>query len=366
MPHSPGTGALAVEGLSKAFGPATVLDRVGLRVPAGRVMALLGPSGCGKTTLLRCIAGLERPEEGRVRLDDRLLSGPGVFVPPERRRIGMVFQDGALFPHLSAAGNVGYGLPRAERHGPRVAEALALVDLAGFGDRMPASLSGGQAQRVALARALVTRPSVLLLDEPFSNLDTILRVQVRAEVQRLLADLGVTAVFVTHDQEEAFVVGDEVAVMLAGRIVQQAAPAELYRAPASRAVAAFLGDANLVPGVAAAGLADTVVGRVPLRAELRGDVDVLLRPEQLRVSAGRAATIDAVQYFGHDAVYLTRLPGGAALRVRVLDAPRFRPGDTVDLDYVGGPTVGYPRASAGRRARMPDAHAEGPGKLQRP
>jgi iron(III) transport system ATP-binding protein len=324
-----------------------------LRVPTGRVVALLGPSGCGKTTLLRCIAGLERPDAGEVRLDGRPLCGPGVFVPPERRRIGMVFQDGALFPHLSVAGNVGYGLRRerrrrgrpAEGRPGRVEEALALVDLAGFGGRVPASLSGGQQQRVALARALVTRPSVLLLDEPLSNLDTILRVQIRAEVQRLLADLGVTAVFVTHDQEEAFVVGDEVAVMLGGRIVQQAAPADLYRAPASRAVAAFLGDANLVPGVAAAGLADTAVGRVPLRAQLRGEVDVLLRPEQLRVTAGAEATIDAVEYFGHDAVYLTRLPGGEAVRVRVLDAPQFAPGDRVDLDYVGGPTVGYPRAS---------------------
>jgi iron(III) transport system ATP-binding protein len=354
MPHSVATGALAVEGLGKAFGAATVLDQARLQVAAGRVVALLGPSGCGKTTLLRCIAGLERPDAGEVRLDDRLLSGPGVFVAPERRRIGMVFQDGALFPHLSVAGNVGYGLPRAERRRGRLAEgrparveeALRLVDLAGFGDRAPASLSGGQAQRVALARALVTRPAVLLLDEPFSNLDTVLRVQIRAEVQRLLADLGVTAVFVTHDQEEAFVVGDEVAVMLGGRVVQQAAPAELYRAPASRQVAAFLGDANLVPGVADAGLAETALGRVPLRSQLRGEVDVLLRPEQLRVSAGQGATIDAVQYFGHDAVYLTRLPGGDAVRVRVLDAPQFGPGDRVDLDYVGGPTVGYPRAAS--------------------
>jgi iron(III) transport system ATP-binding protein len=347
MPHTAATGELAVEGLAKAFGGATVLQGSGLRVPAGRVVALLGPSGCGKTTLLRCIAGLERPDAGEVRLDGRPLSGPGTFVPPERRRIGMVFQDGALFPHLSVAGNVGYGLSRAERRGRRVAEALALVDLAGFGERMPASLSGGQAQRVALARALVTRPSVLLLDEPFSNLDTILRIQIRAEVQRLLADLGVTAVFVTHDQEEAFVVGDEVAVMLAGSVVQQAAPAELYRAPASRAVAGFLGDANLLPGVAAAGLADTAIGRVPLRTELGGDVEVLLRPEQFRVSVGDAATILSVEYFGHDAVYLTRLPGGADLRVRVLDAPEFGPGDTVDLHYVGGATVGYPRATTG-------------------
>jgi iron(III) transport system ATP-binding protein len=347
MPHNAATGELAVEGLAKAFAGTTVLEGVSLRVPAGRVVALLGPSGCGKTTLLRCIAGLERPDAGEVRLDGRPLSGQGTFVPPERRRIGMVFQDGALFPHLSVAGNVGYGLSRSERRGRRVAEALALVDLAGFGERMPASLSGGQAQRVALARALVTRPSVLLLDEPFSNLDTILRIQIRADVQRLLADLGVTAVFVTHDQEEAFVVGDEVAVMLAGTVVQQAAPAELYRAPASRAVAGFLGDANLLPGVATAGLADTAIGRVPLRTEVGGDVEVLLRPEQLRISVGDAATILSVEYFGHDAVYLTRLPGGADLRVRVLDAPEFGPGDTVDLRYVGGATVGYPRASAG-------------------
>jgi iron(III) transport system ATP-binding protein len=347
MPHTPATGELVVEGLCKAFGAARVLYHAGLRAPAGEVVALLGPSGCGKTTLLRCIAGLERPDAGQVRLDGRDLSAPAAFVAPERRRIGMVFQDGALFPHLTVAGNVGYGLSREERRGTRVEEALALVDLAGFGDRLPASLSGGQAQRVALARALVTRPSVLLLDEPFSNLDTSLRVQIRAEVQRLLADLGVTAVFVTHDQEEAFVVGDEVAVMLAGRVVQQATPAELYRAPASRAVAGFLGDANLLPGVATAGLADTAIGRVPLRDGLGGDVDVLLRPEQLRVSAGAAATIDSVQYFGHDAVYLTRLAGGTALRVRVLDVPEFRPGDTVDLTYVGGATVGYPRNGAG-------------------
>jgi iron(III) transport system ATP-binding protein len=343
MPHSAATGALSVEGLAKAFAGARVLDGVGLQVPAGSVVALLGPSGCGKTTLLRCIAGLERPDAGEVRLDGRPLCGPEVFVPPERRRIGMVFQDGALFPHLSVAGNVGYGLRREQRRNGRVDEALALVDLEGFGPRAPGSLSGGQQQRVALARALVTHPSVLLLDEPFSNLDTILRVQIRGEVRRLLRDLGVTAVFVTHDQEEAFVVGDQVAVMLAGRIVQQATPAELYRAPASRAVAAFLGDANLLPGVAAAGAADTPVGRVPLRSELHGEVDVLLRPEELRVTAGRGATVDAVEYFGHDAVYLTRLPGGAAVRVRVLAAPEFAPGDRVDLDYVGGPTVGYPR-----------------------
>ena len=232
MPQSVATGTLAVEGLDKAFGATRVLDQAGLLAPAGRVVALLGPSGCGKMTLLRCIAGLERPDAGRVRLDGRDLSAPGAFVAPERRRIGMVFQDGALFPHLTVAGNVGYGLSREERRGT--------------GSPRPWSWSTWPGSATACRPACpAARPSgspwpgrwsharrVLLLDEPFSNLDTILRVQIRAEVQRLLADLGVTAVFVTHDQEEAFVVGDEVAVMLAGRVVQQAAPAELYRAPA--------------------------------------------------------------------------------------------------------------------------------------
>ncbi|HEV3462679.1 MAG TPA: ABC transporter ATP-binding protein, partial [Actinomycetota bacterium] len=170
MPHTSATGQLVVEGLVKAFGATRVLDQAGLRARAGKVVALLGPSGCGKTTLLRCIAGLEEPDSGQIHLSGRLVSGAGVLVPAERRQVGMVFQDWALFPHLTVAGNVGYGLSREERRGPRVEEALALVDLAGFGDRLPASLSGGQAQRVALARALVTRPAVLLLDEPFSNL----------------------------------------------------------------------------------------------------------------------------------------------------------------------------------------------------
>ena len=199
MPQSAATGALTVEGLVKAFGATPVLDRVGLAAPAGRVVAVVGPSGCGKTTLLRCIAGLERPDAGQVRLDDRPLSSPTAFVPPERRRIGMVFQDGALFPHLSVAGNLRYGLARGQRRdGARVEQALALVDLARFGDRMPASLSGGQAQRVALARALVTRPEVLFGDEPTGALDS----QTGREVLTLLrsmVDGGQTVIMVTHD-----------------------------------------------------------------------------------------------------------------------------------------------------------------------
>jgi iron(III) transport system ATP-binding protein len=337
--------ALRVRGLRKAFGRTRVLEDVDLDVPAGAIVALLGPSGGGKTTLLRCVAGLERPDAGEVTVDGHVLTGAGVEVPPERRRLGMVFQDGALFPHLTVAANVAYGLRRDQRRGERVEAALALVALDGLGGRMPSSLSGGQQQRVALARALVMRPSLLLLDEPFSNLDSGLRVQIRGDVQGLLAELGVTAVFVTHDQEEAFVVGDQVAVLLDGRLVQQATPAELYRVPASRAVAEFVGDANLVPGQADGDRAHTAIGPVPLAAPLRGQVDVLLRPEDVRVAAGAQATVEAVEYYGHDAVLVIRPGAGERLRARVLAVPRFGAGDTVSFAYVGKPTVGFPRGS---------------------
>jgi iron(III) transport system ATP-binding protein len=337
----PRVAVVEVTGVRKAFGDATVLDGLDLVVEPGSVVALLGPSGCGKTTLLRSIAGLEAPESGEIRLNGRTVTGPGVFVPAERRNVGMVFQDWALFPHLSVGRNVGFGLSRAERRSGRVEEALRLVDLAGFADRDPTRLSGGQRQRVALARALATRPSVLLLDEPFSNLDASLRVQVRAEVHQLLTDLGITAVFVTHDQEEAFVVGDRVAVMLDGRIAQYGPPARVYAEPASWAVARFVGDPNLLPGVAGGTGAETAVGVIPLTAELRGDVRVLVRPEQLRLCQGDGATVEAVEYYGHDAIYQVRPDGGPPVRVRVLDAPIFGPGDRVALSYAGGPTVGF-------------------------
>ena len=343
--------AIQVEGLGKSFGTTQVLFDVDLAVPAGAVVALLGPSGCGKTTLLRSIAGLERVEAGEVRLFDRRVSGPSTHVPPERRQVGMVFQDWALFPHLSVGQNVGYGLPRPERKGARVDTVLDMVGLGGLGDRMPATLSGGQQQRVALARALAPRPKALLLDEPFSNLDTALRTHVRSEVHQLLAELGVTTVFVTHDQEEAFVLGDEVAVMHAGRVVQHATPAELYARPASAWVATFVGDANLVDGSAAGEVATTVLGRIPLEQPADGGaVQVLVRPEEIRLApAGTGgpdameATVELQEYYGHDTVYLLRPAGDAPLlRARVGAAPRFRRGDRVTAQYAGPPTVAFP------------------------
>ncbi len=344
-----GSSAITVTGAAKSFGALAVLRDVDLRVAPGSIVALLGPSGCGKTTLLRSIAGLERLAGGEVRIGDRTVSGPGVHVPPERRRVGMVFQDWALFPHLTVAQNVGYGLPRPDRRGPRVAEALALVGLDGLGDRSPGTLSGGQQQRVALARALAPAPGVLLLDEPFSNLDTSLRVQVRTEVHQLLASLGVTTVFVTHDQEEAFVLGDEVAVMHGGRIVQQATPAELYARPATSWVATFVGDANLVTGTAAGASATTPVGPVALEHPVEGHVDVVLRPEELRLvpladGAGAPATVELCEFYGHDTVYLVRPDGGEPLRARAGSAPRYSRGDRVGIAYGGPPAIAYAAA----------------------
>jgi iron(III) transport system ATP-binding protein len=335
--------AVVVNGVSKSFDETRALDDVHLAVEAGRMVALLGPSGCGKTTLLRVIAGLEVPDAGEVAVGDRLLTSPAHVVPPERRRIGMVFQDWALFPHMSVARNVAYGLPKLDSGSQRarVAEALELVGLAGYGDRAPATLSGGQQQRVALARALAPRPSVLLLDEPFSNLDTALRVQVRTEVHRLLADLGVTTVFVTHDQEEAFVLGDEVAVMDHGRIVQQATPAELYRVPATRWVASFVGDANLLAASIRAEQADTVIGVVPVDSTIAGRAEVLVRPEDVVLEAGDAGVVELVEFYGHDTVYVVRADDGSSVRSRRGSAPTFVRGDRVSLRYTGSTTVAY-------------------------
>jgi iron(III) transport system ATP-binding protein len=334
-----------VSGLTKRFGTRVVLGGVDLDVPAGSIVALLGPSGCGKTTLLRSIAGLETPEAGLVRVGERLVFCPQAPVPPERRHIGMVFQDWALFPHLTVAGNVAFGLPRAERRSARVDEALEMVDLAGLGDRSPATLSGGQQQRVAIARALANRPSVILLDEPFSNLDATLRVQIRNEVQRLLRDLGVTTLFVTHDQEEAFAVGDSVAVMFEGRVVQQATPAELYESPLTRAVAEFVGDPNFIEAQANDRSAASFLGGIPLQSPTRGEVDVMIRPEELLVHAGgEDAVIEDIEFYGHDAVYELRMDDGRRLRSRILAAPDLHPGQRVGLKYSGKPTVAFPAA----------------------
>jgi iron(III) transport system ATP-binding protein len=333
-------------GLTMSFGTTRVLRGVDLTVAAGSLVALIGPSGCGKTTLLRCVAGLERPDGGTVRVGTRTLAGGGVFVPAEKRRIGMVFQDAAVFPHLSVARNVAYGLGRRDAgRAERVAQTLALVGLEGFGERAPATLSGGQLQRVALARALAPRPSVILLDEPFSSLDAPLRAELRADVRRLLAAIDATGVFVTHDREEAFVVGDEIAVMDEGVVAHQGSPASLYELPATRAVAEFIGDADFVPGTGIGAAAQTAIGRIPLHERAEGPVDVMIRPERIRVAAGDLATVDRIEYFGRDAIVHLRLDGGATLRSRAAGSPRHAAGDRVGVEFVGSPTVAYPTAA---------------------
>jgi iron(III) transport system ATP-binding protein len=278
--------ALEVHGLTKAFGGVLALDHVDLQVPAGSITAVVGPSGSGKTTLLRLIAGFERPDEGTVAVGDTVVAGDGRLVAPERRRVAIVPQEGALFPHLSVAANVAFGLPRGRRKGSRVTECLALVGLAGYERRRPDQLSGGQQQRVALARALAPHPSLIMLDEPFSALDAALRPQIRAEVVAALRADGATAVVVTHDRDEALQMADQVVVLLDGRVAQAADPATLYRSPASAEVAAFIGPGEVVSGRRHGSTVHTADGDLPVDIASRapdGPVDVVLRPEPVLV-----------------------------------------------------------------------------------
>ncbi len=280
---SAGTPAFALQcsGVSKTYGTTEVARDLDLEVKPGEICALLGPSGCGKTTTLRLIAGFEHLDSGTIRIGDRVVAsaegGQVISLPPEQRRVGMVFQDYALFPHLSVRDNVAFGLPRGR--GAAADAALALVGLETYGDRMPGQLSGGQQQRVALARALAPRPDVLLMDEPFSNLDAGMRGRVRAEVRKILRAAGATAVLVTHDQEEAFTLADRVAVMLDGRIAQVGSPEDVYLRPRERAVAEFLGEALYLEGTALGADVECVLGRVPMHSPASGPVTVLVRPE---------------------------------------------------------------------------------------
>jgi iron(III) transport system ATP-binding protein len=316
MSSAPATvSALSVEGLVKAFAEPPVLAGLNLEVPTGSLTAVLGPSGCGKTTLLRLIAGFERADRGTIRVGERVVCDARTHVAPEHRGIGFVAQEGALFPHLDVAANVGFGLPRAQRHGSRVEELLELVDLVGLARRFPHELSGGQQQRVALARALAPSPRLVLLDEPFDALDAGLRAQVRAQVREALSASGATALLVTHDQEEALSLADLVAVMRAGAIVQAAEPQALYRDPVDAEVARFVGEAVLLPGRLEGEHAETALGRLATRgASANGQaggpydspVTVMLRPEQILCGDPSAANgprgrVLATHFYGHDA-----------------------------------------------------------------
>jgi iron(III) transport system ATP-binding protein len=319
---------LSVSGLWKGYAGTPVLRGLDLEVQTGSLTAVLGLSGCGKTTLLRVISGFERAERGRVLLGERTLDDGHTYVAPDKRDIGYVPQEGALFPHLSVEANVGFGLTRRERRGETVPELLEMVGIAPLARRLPHELSGGEQQRVALARALACRPRVLLMDEPFSSLDASLRTRVREEVHALLREQGVTTVLVTHDQEEALSLADAVAILRDGTIVQQGTPAELYERPADARLARFLGAANIVEAVFDGEIARTPLGELALRpgsgsrlgaaAAAAGGI-VLVRPEQLEVlprgEAARAddagtsvtradckGTVEQCRYYGHDAL----------------------------------------------------------------
>lgn len=334
---------VSISGVHKAFGDTEVLRGIELEVEPGRSLALLGPSGCGKTTLLRLIAGLETPDGGEINVGGTVMAGPNQWVPPERRNIGMVFQDWALFPHLTVGKNVEYGLDREERKNGRASESLEMVGLEHLAHRMPDTLSGGQQQRVALARAIAPRPTVLLLDEPFSNLDSALRVGVRTEVHRLLIELGITSVFVTHDQEEAFVLGDEVAVMRSGVIEQLGTPHHIYEHPQSPWIASFVGEANLLDGDGAGDKATSPIGDVALKEASHGAVSVLIRPEDLRVEPGGDHVVSLVEYYGHDTMVTVTLDAGTELQARVPARTEFSRGDRVTVSYAGEPTVAFSR-----------------------
>ncbi|MGH3712768.1 MAG: ABC transporter ATP-binding protein [Micromonosporaceae bacterium] len=319
---------LRVTAAVKHYGAVTALDGVELTVPAGDLVAVLGPSGCGKTTLLRCVAGFERLDAGAIEIDGRPVAGPGRHVTPERRRVAVVPQEGALFPHLSVAGNVGYGLDRRTRRSHRVDEVLELVGLAGYQHRMPHQLSGGQQQRVAVARALAPRPPLVLLDEPFSALDAGLRVEVRADIRAALRADGATAVLVTHDQGEALSMADQVAVMRDGRILQAGPPAEVYAAPVDTWTAQFVGEAVLLPGTVTGDRVRTVLGELAVRPGTHsngdGEVRVMIRPEQFELldaagpESGLApATVVSQAFHGHDALLTLRLDDGTLVTARI-------------------------------------------------
>jgi iron(III) transport system ATP-binding protein len=302
---------IRLERVTKRFGDVVAVDDASLCVDRGEVVALLGPSGCGKTTLLRLIAGFERPNAGSVDIDGRMVAGGGTWVPPERRRVGMVFQDYALFPHLRVAENIGFGLPRRAR-AERVAELLSVVGLDGLGHRYTHELSGGQQQRVALARALAPAPELVLLDEPWSNVDPHLRETLRAEVTEIIRPLGVTALLVTHDREEAFSVADRVALMRDGTIVQEGTAEQLYFTPASRWAAEFVGAANVLPGRIESGLVWTALGSFPANGSNgTSKVDVLVRPELLELAPDPAGSAQVVarEFRGHDVFYRVLLNG---------------------------------------------------------
>jgi iron(III) transport system ATP-binding protein len=326
---------LEVERLRHAYGDHQVVDELSFSLARGAIGCLLGPSGCGKTTVLRCIAGFETVHGGEIRLGGRTVSGPGAMVPPEKRRVGMVFQDYALFPHLTVASNIAFGVRSASERAPRVRELAELVGLSATLDKYPHEISGGQQQRVALARALAPRPELLLLDEPFSNLDVDLRERLSLEVRDIIKASGATAVLVTHDQQEAFAMADEIGILHEGRIQQWDTPYNLYHRPANRFVADFVGQGVFLP-----------VNEVKELGTLRADsaasdgLEVLLRPDDVVHDDDAPTQAEVVHkaFRGAEILYTLRLGSGRKVLALVPSHHNHAIGEKIgirlDVDHV--------------------------------
>jgi iron(III) transport system ATP-binding protein len=351
-----------LRGVTKRYRDVVALDDLSLQVKPREVLAVVGPSGCGKTTLLHVVAGLADVDGGTVDVAGRRVAGGGAWVPPEHRRVGVVFQEHALFPHLTVAGNVEFGLPRGRDRAARRGEVLDLVRLGHLADRYPHELSGGEQQRIALARALAPRPAVVVLDEPFSSLDANLRIGLRQQTAAVLRDAGTTAVFVTHDQQEALSIGDRVAVLHRGRLEQADRPHVVFHAPRTRFVATFIGEADLLPGHARDGLVSTVVGALPVNGVIaEGACDVMVRPHEVVVEADPAggAVVASTEFRGAHVQHLIELDGGYRLRCDVPHARALTTGARVRVTVDAGHALAvFPAVDPAAARRAPaDAHA---------
>jgi iron(III) transport system ATP-binding protein len=351
--------SLEVSDLVKGYGDKPVLRGLDLTVDSGTITAILGSSGSGKTTLLRVLCGFERSEQGSITIDGEVVDSPTQYVPPERRRIGYVPQDGNLFPHLSIAANIRFGLPRGPQSRQRVSDLLDMIGLADRARSYPHQLSGGQQQRVALARALAVDPRLVLLDEPFASLDAALRASVRGDVVRILREAGATALLVTHDQDEALSLSDTVAVLRDGVIAQLDTPHHLYARPVDPDLAGFVGEVNLIPGTVDGDHVTTALGRLALGPSATvvptGPVLVMVRPEQLVLrhpAAGEddgGCTVIRQEFYGHDAVVRVTLSQAEAppLVVRVRGDCDW-PAGTSAIATVDGPVIAYAEADLTR------------------
>ncbi|REB05210.1 ABC transporter ATP-binding protein [Sporosarcina sp. BI001-red] len=340
--------ALQIRHLSKSFTSVHALKDIQLDLEEGQMLAVLGPSGCGKTTLLRSIAGFETADSGTIEVGGHIVFDKQTNLKPEKRRIGYVPQEGVLFPHLSVAKNIGFGLSRKDRNSSRIDEMLELVGMKGLGSRMPHELSGGQQQRIALARALAPSPSLVLFDEPFSALDAGLRADLREDIKSMLKKVGATSILVTHDQEEALSMADVVAVMRNGSCVQTADPISLYKYPTDIKVAKFVGDATIIKAQVLNGNIKSLFGNLPVASGCPKDCElasVMIRPEQfiigkpdLHLPGQVGGKVLKTFFYGHDAMVYLKLDdsfGGDEIQIRVMGTPVFEPDEYVSIQIDG-------------------------------